>query len=233
MYAVVDYMRVAPNASEQDYLGLEKIWQRLHQKAVNEGISRGWYLSRVENGGRNQFVTVRIYDSLDKAMAPWPESIWKGLFSEEESKTIQKTDTFRYLTRSELWQVESAAMKNGAPDTAPYITVHFMKAAPGKMGEYYELEKTLFRKAHQIRADKGQLRSWFLMSRVFPSGHDSEYDFITLNVYDSKEAAEKPWDMDAISAGLTPEEFKSGESIFAMREIVREEKWHGLAKAEK
>jgi hypothetical protein len=139
---------------------------------------------------------VNVYDSLEKVRAPWSENLVKGLYSDQEMETMQKTQALRHLTRSELWQFEASAMKEGEPDDPTYIVMHFMKATPGKTGDYYQMEKDLFRKIHQARVDKGQLRSWFFMSRMFPSGHDAEHDFITLNVYPNKSASEKAWDRE-------------------------------------
>ncbi len=100
LYAVVSYMHIPDGSNQEDYLGLEKLWQRLHQKAVDSGFCRGWYLHRVENGGRNQFVTVEIYDSLDKVAARWPDSMRAGLYNSEEMAKIRRPGEFRDLTRS-------------------------------------------------------------------------------------------------------------------------------------
>src|SRR5215475_11231113 len=104
LYAAIDYMNVPDENSEQDYIALEKLWQRIHQKACDAGICRAWYLERVENGGRNHFVTIRVYDSLDKMAEPWPDSLTKGLFSSQEEAQINQTAQVRHLTHSELWE---------------------------------------------------------------------------------------------------------------------------------
>src|SRR4051812_33786650 len=51
-YAVVEYMHLPEGGSEEAYLATEKLWQRLHQKAVDAGTYQAWYLEKVENGGR-------------------------------------------------------------------------------------------------------------------------------------------------------------------------------------
>src|ERR1043165_6471754 len=65
-YAVVEYMHLPEGDTEKAYLATEKLWQRLHQKAVDAGICQAWYLEKVENGGRGDYVTIRVYNSLDK-----------------------------------------------------------------------------------------------------------------------------------------------------------------------
>jgi len=54
------------------------------QKAVDAGICQAWYLEKVENGGRGDYVTVRVYNSLDKMANPWPGSVTNNLFNAEE-----------------------------------------------------------------------------------------------------------------------------------------------------
>lgn len=230
MYAVVEYMRVAQGHDADEYVALEKLWQRLHQKAVDAGICRGWYFSRVENGGANQFVTVRVYDSLDRLRNPWPDALFEGLFSAQEMEKQEATESVRHLTHREVWQFESGTTGMDR-DEAPYIALDFMKPNAGKAGDYYDMEKNVYTKLQQARVDKGQMRNWYFMSRMFPSGTEAEYDFVTMNIYEDKAAAEKAYDLDVIKAALTPKEYETAPSIEGLREWVRREVWHPIARA--
>lgn len=102
LWATVDYMHIPESSSADDYIAMEKIHMKRHQKLVDAGICKAWSLYRVENGGRNDFVTVRVYDSLDKMAAPWPDSIRQGLFNSEEQAKLNKTSEIRDLTHTEL-----------------------------------------------------------------------------------------------------------------------------------
>jgi hypothetical protein len=234
LYVAVDYMRVADGRSKADYIALEQLWQRLHQKAADAGICRGWYFDRVENGGRNQFVTVRVYDSLEKLAAPWPDSLVQGLFNEEEMKKINQTGEFRALTRTELWQLEGSAMKstNNPSSLSAHIVVDYMKPKPGKGQEYYAMESGPVQRVHEARIKTGKLDSWFFLSRMFPSGTDSEFDFVTVNIFKDKAAAEAGWDPAVMQSALTPDELAKVPNFNEVRSIVREEIWHPLLMAE-
>ena len=50
-YAVVEYMHLPEGKSEEAYLATEKLWQRLHQKAVDAGTYQAWYLERLRTEG--------------------------------------------------------------------------------------------------------------------------------------------------------------------------------------
>lgn len=227
LFVAVDYMHLPEQSSEQAYLDLEKLWQRVHQKAVEEGRCLGWYLDRIENDSRNQFVTLRVYDSPAKLFDPWPGSLSKlinELYAAEEATKMARTEQIRQLTRSEVWELEASAIRSPG-EVSDYIYVDFMKVVPGKADAYYQAEKEVFRKAHQVRVDGGDMKAWFFLSRAFPSGHDADYDFITVNGFASKAASEKPWDMEKIAAALTKEDMAKGQEILSLRTGVRREIW--------
>lgn len=231
MYAVIDYMRVEQSHSPQEYLALEKVWQKLHRKAVDSGVCRGWHLVRLENGGRNEYATIRLYDNAGQALNPFPSDLYRAAFNEEDLKTVQETEEIRHLTRSEIWMLEAAAMKEG---TRPeYIIVHFMKPRPSKGTDYYSIESTLFRKYHQARVDKGVLEGWLFMSRLFPSGYDCDFDFVTINAYANKEASLKGMgNPESLGLKLDDPELKRAGEIFECRDLVREEIWIPLMQVE-
>jgi hypothetical protein len=231
LFVAVDYMHIPETSSEADYLAVEKLWQRVHQKAADSGLCRGWYLDRVENGGRNQFVTVRVYDSVEKLVDPWPESLTKGLFNSEEQAKMARTGAVRNLTRSELWEIEASTLKSVEGDPHAYTTVNFMKVAPGKGEAYYNLEKNIYAKVHKARVDAGQMNGWLFLSRVYPSGHDAEFDFITADIYPDKAASEKSYDMKVVESALSKDELSKAMQPDQLRSIVRQEVWHPIAHA--
>jgi hypothetical protein len=225
LYAVVDYMNVPDEKSEQDYIAIEKLWQRIHQKACDAGICRGWYLERVENGGRNHFATIRVYDSLDKIAGPWPDSLIKGLFTSQEESQMNQTAQVRHLTHSELWEIEASAIKKLEGESKHYAIVNFMKPKPGKDAEYYKTEKEIFTKIHKAYVDAGAMEGWHFMSRMFPSGYDAEYDFITADVFSDKAASEKQQDQKIAENALSKDEAATAMKVLELRTVVRREFW--------
>lgn len=233
IFVAVDYMHIPDTSSEQRYLEVEKLWQRIHQKAADSGICLGWYLYRIENGGRNDFATVRVYSSAAKAVAPWSaplSTLMKELYSAEEAEKMAKTQEARILTRSELLELEAAASDKVREPEGEFNVVNFMKVTPGKMEAYYDAENNLFQKVHKIRIENGHLKNWRFLSRVFPSGADCDFDYITVDSYADKATAEKPEDMKPIEKALSKEDLKKTESINELRTVVRREIWHPVAR---
>jgi hypothetical protein len=231
LYAVIDYMHIPDDQSAQDYIALEKLWQRLHQKAVDAGICHGWYMNRVENGGRNDFVTIRVYASLTNIAAPWPDALIKGLFTSQEEAQMMKTAQVRQLTHSELWEVEASAMKNLEGQSPRYQEIDFMKPKPGKAGDYFKMETEIWSKLHKARVDAGLMDGWFFLSRMFPSGYDSDYDFITVNIFADKAASEKSFDSELAQKALSAEDLTKVTATLDLRSIVRREIWHSMLQA--
>ena len=222
-FLAVDRMHIPEGQSSEAYIATEKLWQRLHQRAVDTGICLSWALYKVENGGRTHYATVRAYNSLDKMSNPWPESIAKDLYSPEESKMMSQTGKTRDLIHAELLGMEAAATGDGKPDPSDSISVEYMKPKPGKGNEYYTMEKDTYSKIHQARVKAGEMKSWYFLSRRFPRGTDSEFDFITVNVYPKNGGG---WNSKIIETALGKDEAAKLGDPGNVRTMVRSEVWH-------
>src|ERR1039457_1975809 len=82
-------MHIPEGQSSDAYIATEKLWQRLHQRAVDAGICLSWTLYKVENGGRTDFATVRVYNSPDKMSNPWPDSVTKEYMKPKPGKSTE------------------------------------------------------------------------------------------------------------------------------------------------
>lgn len=65
---------------------------------------------------------------------------------------------------------------------AIYFQFDYMKS---KNGDYVAMERELWKPVHQQRIKDGKLLWWGLYSVNFPSGTMADYDYVTINVYDS------------------------------------------------
>jgi hypothetical protein len=221
-------MHLPEGKSEDAYLATEKLWQRLHQKAIDAGTYQAWYLERVENGGRGDFVTITVYDSLEKMANPWPDSMVKDLFNAEEMKTMRDTEKTRDLIHRELWEFESSATETPGGDPSSYVWVQFMKPKEGKRSEYSKMEKDTYTKIHQARIKAGEMKNWHFMSRVFPSGTDSDFEFVTINVFPQKNWK---WNNKIVEDALGKEAAAKLSDPTTIRTNVREELWRPLLRA--
>ncbi|WP_340111287.1 hypothetical protein [Maribellus mangrovi] len=71
--------------------------------------------------------------------------------------------------------------------------VEFMKTTPGNEGNYVELERTVWKKLHQARVDKGIIAGWYLY-RVHYTASDDPYNYVTVTLFTDKNRLENPWE---------------------------------------
>ncbi|MEM7510298.1 MAG: hypothetical protein AAF388_05135 [Bacteroidota bacterium] len=64
--------------------------------------------------------------------------------------------------------------------TPPLFELSYMKT---KSSDYLTVETEYWKKIHQSRIEAGELSAWYLYEVVYPSGTQTDYNYITLNVY--------------------------------------------------
>lgn len=78
-----------------------------------------------------------------------------------------------------------------------YLLREYMKVEPGMEADYIKLEQT-WKKVHLQRKADGGILDWGLYRRVFPSGTNVEYDYMTVTVFKNgqkyEQASTIPWD---------------------------------------
>jgi hypothetical protein len=65
------------------------------------------------------------------------------------------------------------------------VEVNYMKVEPAKEADYLRLERETWKPIHQERIRRGALRSWTLYQVRYPHGTGTEYDYVTVNTYNS------------------------------------------------
>ena len=231
-YAIVDHMQLVEGVSDEEYIAFEKLHQRLHQDRVDGGAMRAWHMGKVEHNDHAQFATMQFFDSLSQYEQRLPRSAWKAEFTPDERETMWSQRKVRRMMTSELWRIQSTATRREQQTTrdknkAPYVRVDYIKAAPGKRWDYFQMEEKLFQRIHQARIDAGEMTAWMFFSREFPGGDDSEWDYATVNVYPTAEAARTRSSVSRRDV-LTDEEMKAFPDVGSLRKIIRSELWHPL-----
>ena len=236
-YAIIDHMQLNDGSSETDYVELEKLHRRLHQRRVDGGVMEAWFMNRVKSRGSSQFVTARLYDSLSQYEEPLPHGEWREAFTDEERQIVWNTGKVRRMLSSDLLRIRSTALAKRKPtetqtqlneDSQPFVFVDYFRSAPGKRRDYIRMETDLFQKIHQARIDAGDMVGWYFLSREFPSGDEADWDFMTINVYPSREAARKPHGDGFLKSVLTDEERDGFPDVDSLRSLVRGEVWENL-----
>lgn len=80
-----------------------------------------------------------------------------------------------------VFGVPAARAQDDTPTT--YLQVDYMKVSPENEEEYLDVERSIWKPIHEVRQRAGNLVSWSLYAIRFPSGTNTEYNFVTVNVY--------------------------------------------------
>ena len=106
-------------------------------------------------------------------------SLHDPLFYKE--KTMKRSLCF-VITLAVLFGTLSTSF---AQTDAPrlYWVQHFMKVNPENRSDYEQLESNVWKPVHVERKKNGKLVDWFFFKVISPFGTDSEYDYVTGQIY--------------------------------------------------
>ena len=68
-----------------------------------------------------------------------------------------------------------------------YFATKYMKVEPKNETEFIRAQLEVWKKIHQKRIEQGLLNGWYFMRIVAPAGTATEYNYITIEAYDSAE----------------------------------------------
>ena len=84
------------------------------------------------------------------------------------------------------------AAQQSAPNPVPrrYLVLDYMRVTPGKENEYVRLEREVFKPFHAQRVKNKRLVGWQLYEVRYTADTHRDYDYVTVNVYDSLAATD-------------------------------------------
>ena len=190
LYLLFEFMHV-DNEQEAAYAETEKFWEKVHEQRVANGDCIGWDLWSLRPGGENQgsqYLTVSLYDDPVKMMdggdfgKAW-NAAYPNLSDEESAAKMEHTAKSRDLAyRMFLYQMDVAGGDYDMP-LGTLAVINFMKAKPGKAGEYTKMESEVFKAAHQKRIDSGGMAMWGLMANMMGYGTEAYASHVTVDMY--------------------------------------------------
>ena len=111
-----------------------------------------------------------------------------------------------------------------------YAVVNYMKSAEGKKDDYKELATNVWKKVHQARVKDGAAIGWYFHEVTNGPDDSQEYDFVTVDLYDSFAKVENPYPAKCF-AGLSSDEIDQLRNSGSVRTLIRSELWHVEAAA--
>jgi len=115
---------------------------------------------------------------------------------------------------------------NAQDDETAYVVVEYMKVKPGMNDEYRECEAA-WKLVHQARLKAGHITSWELERVEYPSGTNTEYDYLTITHYKNWAAinAETGKTFNAAFATLPEDKREIANKAELYRDLVKREIW--------
>jgi hypothetical protein len=129
----------------------------------------------------------------------------------------EKAAAARKLIRSDVFYTIDRA---GTPTKWKYLEMQFMKAEPGKSGEYLKAVQELWKPIHEERVKKELILGWGIAGLRYPGGANREYDYVTATYHDKFAGLEEPY------KGIDETKLNAAaERAAPTRKLVRGEVW--------
>jgi hypothetical protein len=191
-YIVVDYKDIAPENVE-DYLKVERFWKPVHQERIDDGRMKAWLLLKVVNEGQEDqpynFITLNVYPDRDKVSSGGATQ--KDWINAHGAQRLERDgQSMGALTRkvNNIISRELHATVSSTYSLTKYRRVNFMKAAPGQRDAFVESRlgfvQPIFMR--MINDSDAPLSGWILNELVTAEGSDTEYDFVSYDLFKDK-----------------------------------------------
>lgn len=128
----------------------------------------------------------------------------------------------RYLTITLLLACALFNVTAAAQDREVFVELNYMKSLTP---DYAQIESEIWKPIHQERVRRGDMLDWSLYSVRF--GDRSEYDYVTVNVYESMDDVEGLGAFDELVSAVHSDESPDELVLQAVnaRQLVRSELW--------
>jgi hypothetical protein len=193
-YHRVACIKVKPGKEAEYRQFIADATRKFFQSSADSGEIAGWYqLRSVIPAGSEatcDYVSVTLFRGLPRP--PFGlEELDKGLkragVAMSASEFVEKRESVSSLVSVSL---SRTAVRVGEPEKGDYAFVNFMRVH--NMNDWMDLENDVWQPMAASWVKDGSLRAWMVNRLVLPSGTDTKFQAVTLDVFPSWEAAFKP-----------------------------------------
>lgn len=191
MIGVLDYMTVN---DQEEYLEVEKQWQKIHEVRMQEGEIIGWVVYQIMYKTAEDpynFVTVSFYDAFSKLYKEIPDHIYKAAYpnkTKDEWEAFQKrTSNSRKMFTSSIFQQKLANGK-GLNPVANIFVVNEISVKQSKSKEYLALKEEIYKPLHDEAIRNNKRAAWSLWAK-WP-GDTGDFQYISADGYVSMDQIE-------------------------------------------
>ena len=191
-YHSLDYIKVAPGMYN-DYLKLEKAWNKIHTANIKAGKYNQWVMDEVlyPRGANAEYDFITRHAFLgEQQLTAYMEGAffpkdWQSLLNHEEMALVQRTGEIRTIVKSEVWSSIDGVYADDFQDAKIHVFNFFDRPKGKSRADHIKAEQDVWKPVHQARIDAGTMKGWFLLGMVFPYGANMEYQDATVDVYSS------------------------------------------------
>jgi hypothetical protein len=202
--------------------------RKFFQSSADSGEIAGWFLARTVIPAGSEagcdYVGVTLFRDLPRPPLGL-EEIDKGLkragVAMSASEFVAKREEVSSLVSANLWRQAVAA--GVPPEKGDYAYVNFMKVH--SMHDWMDMENNVWKPMAASFAKGGGLRGWSVNVLVLPSGTDTKFQAVTLDVFPNWEAAFKPLPVEDTFKQVHPDKDaeQTFEKLLKSRDLARRE----------
>lgn len=234
VYFSISYLKVHPGKNERYMELVKKYGEKINQYFYKNGYILGWYLHEIvmPSGSAKEYdyaavnVSTHLAELLDDTISI--RNVFKKVFPGMSNKMMdtifsQYTEA-RSVVKREIY-TGVVELNSDAPTTR-YVSLDFMKVAPGKDSAYVKMEKEVWLPIHKERMKLGIIKDWGLYEKIMPYDSRSDFDYVTGQFFDDINSLVDAKYMEAFTKaypGQDPGKFM--QNTEDNRKLVRNELW--------
>jgi hypothetical protein len=200
VYVTVSYLKVLPGQEDAYRSYLTTTAKKLFQEMMAADPNfLSWSSARAmyqgtEHGLDFDYVGASIYSGPPPEPGANLDSIYMKATGMSQADLVKKLATMRTVVATEVLRRRAGITAPVALKEGDFRIVAQIKIKPGMGDEYYEMAQTVAQPVIQARAAAGELKSWSVWSRVFPSGAGTSYDALAVTYFKDLASAIKGLD---------------------------------------
>jgi hypothetical protein len=200
VYVTVSYLKVLPGQEDAYRSYLTTTAKKLFQEMMAADPNfLSWSSARAmyqgtEHGLDFDYVGASIYSGPPPEPGANLDSIYMKATGMSQADLVKKLATMRTVVATEVLRRRAGITAPVALKEGDFRIVAQIKIKPGMGDEYYEMAQTVAQPVIQARAAAGELKSWSVWSRVFPSGAGTSYDALSVTYFKDLASAIKGLD---------------------------------------
>jgi len=200
LYVTVSYIKILPGQEDAYRAYLNTTARKLYQELMVANPSfLSWSSAKamyqgMEHGLDFDYVGASIYSGPPPEPGSVPDALYMKATGMSQADLGKKVATMRTIVGTEVLRYRAGVRIPGVLKEGDFRVVARIKIKPGMGDEYYDAAQTVTQPINAERIANGELKSWSVWSRVFPSGVATSYDAFTVQYFKDLASAIKGLD---------------------------------------